>query len=157
MIRVLFVCLGNICRSPMADAVFQQKVKTAGLEDKIEVDSAGTAGYHEGESAHHGTLRVLREHNIDYVGRSRKLKKTDLTEFDYILAMDASNLRNIKALDIATDSEVEMFLSYANEAGTVNTREVPDPYYNNKFQEVYDLVDRGTDALLGKIRSDHNI
>jgi protein-tyrosine phosphatase len=157
MIRVLFVCLGNICRSPMADAVFQQKVKNVNLQSSIQVDSAGTAGYHEGETAHHGTLRTLQEHNIPYNGRSRKLRREDFSTFDYILAMDKSNLRNIKRLNIATDAEIEMFLSYANKAGTVSKTEVPDPYYDNRFAEVYDLVDRGTDALLAKIRRDHNL
>ncbi|MEO0565262.1 MAG: low molecular weight phosphotyrosine protein phosphatase, partial [Chloroflexota bacterium] len=71
MIRVLFVCLGNICRSPMAEAVFGQKVRDAGLEGKIEVDSAGTSAWHAGETAHRGTLAVLRRNNVPYDGRSR--------------------------------------------------------------------------------------
>ena len=157
MIKVLFVCLGNICRSPMADAVFQQKVKDARLGDTILVDSAGTAGYHAGDQAHRGTLNILRKHNIPYNGRSRQLTRSDLTEFDYILAMDKSNLSNIRKLDAGNSGEVMLFLREANRQGLVNVEEVPDPYYDNRFEEVYELVNKGSDALLDYIRQQNGL
>ncbi len=157
MTKVLFVCLGNICRSPMADAVFHQKVKDARLSDQILVDSAGTAGYHAGEQAHRGTLNILRKHNIPYNGRSRKLTRSDMTEFDYILAMDKSNLSNIRKLDSGDSGEVLLFLREANRQGLVNVEEVPDPYYDNRFDEVYELVTKGSDALLDYIRQEKGL
>lgn len=155
MVNVLFVCLGNICRSPMAEAVFRHLVLESGLADKIKIDSAGTASYHAGESAHRGTLQILQKHGIVHKGRSRQLTHDDFYEYDYILAMDRSNLRNIRAL-IPDDSEatVAMFLDYAN---GLKTREVPDPYYNGRFDEVYDLVTKGAAGLLAAIRENHGI
>jgi protein-tyrosine phosphatase len=165
---VLFVCLGNICRSPMADGVFAHKVKQAGLDQQIRVDSAGTAGYHTGEKAHHGTLKVLSEHHIPYDGRARQFKHDDDQKFRYILAMDRSNFVNILAvLGIREHSdkthiitpdgvEIALFLHYAHQAGTTTQLEVPDPYYTGRFDEVYQLIDAGCDALLDYIikRSD---
>ncbi|GAB4309426.1 MAG: low molecular weight protein-tyrosine-phosphatase [Phototrophicales bacterium] len=158
MINVLFVCLGNICRSPMADAVFAHLVKQAGLDDKIRIDSAGTSGWHVGEPAHRGTLAVLKKHHIPYNGRARQFTHQDANQFDYILAMDRSNLSDIKRLiGDPPNTEVAMFLSYANQAGLTTIQEVPDPYYNNNFDEVYDLVFKGCQALLDHIRKTHDL
>jgi len=158
MINVLFVCLGNICRSPMADAVFQDKVAKAGLSDKISVDSAGTGGWHEGETAHRGTLNVLKKHGIAYNGRARQFKQGDLSTFDYILAMDLSNLNNIERMaGRNSDAHISLFLHYAEQAGSVDVDEVPDPYYTGQFDYVYDLVEKGADALLKHIRETHNL
>ncbi len=161
MINVLFVCLGNICRSPMAEAVFAEMVKGAGLADKIRIDSAGTGSWHVGERAHSGTLRVLREHNIDYQGRARQFTPQDFTRFDYILTMDKENLRDVMRMmptGPEMDSvEVELFLSYANVVETLSVDEVPDPYYNRKFDQVYELVKKGAAALLAHIRSTHDL
>lgn len=158
MIKVLFVCLGNICRSPMADAVFQQHVKDAGLVEKIMVDSAGTGSWHVGEQAHRGTRDVLKRNKISYNGRARQLVQRDLTDFDYVLAMDNSNLSNIKRyMGGEDDAEVCLFLSYAQAAGTVDVSEVPDPYYDNRFDYVYDLVQKGSKALLAHIRKEHKL
>lgn len=158
MIKVLFVCLGNICRSPMADAVMQHKVKQAGLTNQIMVDSAGTASYHVGETAHTGTLGVLKKHAIPYDGRARQFKRRDLTDYDYILAMDKSNLTNIgKYTGGDSDGEVRLFLSYANQAGATTVQEVPDPWYDGRFDDVYDLVQKGCDALLAHIRKTHDL
>src|SRR5258708_39423554 len=98
MIRVLFVCLGNICRSPMAEAVFAHLVEEAGLSDRISADSAGTGHWHLGERPHNGTRRVLEKNSIAYDHRARLLEEEDVNRFDYIIAMDRHNLRDIKAL-----------------------------------------------------------
>lgn len=159
MIKVIFVCLGNICRSPMADAVFQQIVKDAGLSDKIMVDSAGTSRYHIGDPAHRGTLDILKKHDISYLGRARQFLAHDLEVFDYILAMDQSNLSNIQAM-VKREQEnavVELFLQQAYDNKMVDVLEVPDPYYSNRFDEVYDLVYKGSQALLARIRDDHGL
>jgi protein-tyrosine phosphatase len=158
VIRVLFVCLGNICRSPMADAVFSQRVREAGLEGQIEVDSAGTSGWHAGEKAHWGTLDVLRRNNIPYDGRSRRFTRADLDDFDYVLTMDHSNYQNVqRVVTPGATAEVAMFLSYAGVEGKTTVTEVPDPYYHDNFDEVYELVTLGADALLRKIRTDRNL
>ncbi len=155
MVRVLFVCLGNICRSPMADGVFQQMVKDAGLADQILVDSAGTSGYHEGQMAHGGTRKILKKHDIPYNGRSRPLVKSDFSNFDYILAMDDSNLADIEGRT-PPDSKavIKLFLDYATDA---EVREVPDPYYTGGFEYVFGLVKNGCTGLLKAIREEHNL
>lgn len=158
MIKVLFVCLGNICRSPMADGVFQHKVNQAGLGSKIMVDSAGTGSWHVGDQAHKGTRNILKKHNIPYDGRARQFKKRDLSDFDYILAMDSSNLTTIRQhAGGESDGEIRLFLSYAKEAGTVDIEAVPDPYYDDRFDYVYELVEKGSDALLAHIKAKHNL
>lgn len=173
MIKVLFVCLGNICRSPMADAVFSQQVRSAGLESQISVDSAGTGSWHVGETAHSGTLRVLRQHEIPYDGRARQFEAADLQAFDYILAMDRDNLAQIMRVmnrgewrreqreahfyDASRQPEITLFLSYAQQAGLVDLAEVPDPYYDGRFEFVYNLISLGCQALLNHIRVKHNL
>jgi len=155
LINVLFVCLGNICRSPMADGVFQNMVAEAGLSAQIHVDSAGTAGYHVGETAHSGTLKTLKKHGINYTSRSRQLHHQDFDKFDYILAMDEDNLASIRS-SLASNNQatVRLFLDYADGQ---KTREVPDPYYNGRFDEVYDLVLAGSKGLLEAIRKEYNL
>jgi low molecular weight protein-tyrosine phosphatase len=157
MIKVLFVCLGNICRSPMAEAIFQQQVKDAGLAEKIMLDSAGTGSWHVGEQAHQGTRDILKRNNISYNGRARRLAARDLSDFDYVLAMDNSNLNNIKPyMSDEQDTEVRLFLSYGLDAATVDVSEMPDPYYDNRFEDVYELVQKGSKALLEHIRKTHD-
>src|ERR1043166_10261580 len=98
MVRVLFVCLGNICRSPMAEAVFTHLVAKAGLENDIKADSAGTGHWHIGERPHHGTRHVLASKNIPYDGRARVIDRSDLDLFDYIVVMDNANLRDAHSM-----------------------------------------------------------
>jgi len=158
-ISVLFVCLGNICRSPMADGVFRHMVKEADLDDTITVESAGTGSWHVGEKAHPGTRKVLAAHHIEYDERARQFTAKDLDTFDYVLAMDSSNLSNIQRLSLgdATHAEIRKFLSYANDADLTDVEDVPDPYYTGGFDYVYDLVEKGSRALLEYIRKQHDL
>ncbi len=155
-VRVLFVCMGNICRSPMAEGVFQHMVNQAGLADKIHVDSAGTHSYHIGEEADDRTLAVLHKHNIPYDGRARHLSKNDAETFDYIVVMDNQNMGDALRL-LGNSPKVRLFLSYANEQGLTNERVVDDPYYNGRFDATYALVTKGAQALLAHIRATHSL
>jgi len=151
MIRVLFVCLGNICRSPMAEAVFRHKVREAGLADRIEADSAGTGSWHIGKPPHQGTIDVLTRRRIDYSGIiARQVSKNDLDKFDYIVAMDENNVKNLRSLGGDSDNgKIVRLLDFVPEQPI---RDVPDPYYTGNFDEVYELVDQGCEKLLDHIR-----
>lgn len=148
---VLFVCLGNICRSPMAEAVFRDRIKREGLEDVITVDSAGTGDWHIGHPPHEGTRELLDRYAISYSGmQARQFATSDGGSFDLIVAMDTRNERDIReSLDLPVKAEIIRFLSLLPEKGI---DDVPDPYYSGNFDEVYELVKEGCEKLLVKIK-----
>lgn len=148
-IKVLFVCLGNICRSPLAEAVFKHKIREKGLESRFEADSCGTSNYHIGDPPDRRTIANARKNGVEIHHLGRQLGTADLDRFDYIFAMDNSNLRNIQALPNAHrhNDKIRLMRDYDPE-GTGG--EVPDPYYGTEphFQEVFDILDRSTEALI---------
>lgn len=149
-IRVLFVCMGNICRSPRAEAVFRHQVAAAGLSERIAIDSAGTGGWHAGEPPHHGTRAVLARNGVE-VGpqRARQVTTADFEAFDYILAMDQENMTDLRQFHPEAHSRARLFLEFAPDAPV---REVPDPYYTGGFDEVFRLVSAASSGLLAHIR-----
>lgn len=150
---VLFVCMGNICRSPTAEGVFRHVVKKANMEDQITIDSAGTHAYHIGESPDKRSQATAREHGINLSSqRAREAVSVDFERFDYIVAMDKSNYENLKRL---TDSEeqqqkLSLFMQFSSEW---DNDEVPDPYYggDNGFDQVFDMVLSASNGLLENI------
>lgn len=151
MIKVLFVCLGNICRSPMAEAVFRDLVLKEGLQDKIEIDSAGTGSWHIGHPPHRGTQKILQQNKISTEGLvARQINGEDLAKFDYVVAMDSENEKNIHRL-LQHNSKAEVF-RLLDVTEQHKGKDVPDPYYTGNFDEVYQLVKDGCEQLLGKIK-----
>ena len=147
--RILMVCLGNICRSPLAEGILKNKVKRAGLE--WEVDSAGIGDWHTGELPDQRSIAIARRFGIDITDqRARQIRKEDLLDFDLILAMDDSNLRQVQLLAKQlnqTKAQVDMIMNYS-EPG--KNRTVPDPYYGgiDGFEKVFYMLDEATDRIL---------
>lgn len=149
-VRVLFVCLGNICRSPMAEAVFRDLVTEMGLADRFEIASVGTGEWHVGERPHPGTQAVLQRNGISVGSKqAQRLQHADLEYYDYILAMDQENLDDMARLGIHVRGEVRRLLEFAPDGSPLN---VPDPYYTGGFDQVYELVTAGSRGLLQYIR-----
>lgn len=154
MVHVLFVCLGNICRSPMAEAVFRHLVVQAGLEKEISIDSAGTGGWHAGEPPHPGTQKVLKSKEISFETlRARQIPPTDFDQFDYIIGMDEENLSNLYQMTKERD-KVYRLLDFAPH---LSERNVEDPYYTKRFDYVYSLVEEGCNGLLERICQEHHL
>ncbi len=135
----------------MAEAVFTHLVAQAGLSDRFQIDSAGTGNWHVGEPAHRGTRRVLTEHGIQSHSMARQVTQADLTGADYLIAMDSDNLYDLKSLGarVGLNGHLHRLLEFAS---GVSLKDVPDPYYQGNFEEVYRLVEAGCQGLLAHIR-----
>lgn len=157
MTKVLFVCLGNICRSPTAHGIFEQMLIDQGLSGQLSVDSAGTMGYHKGSAPDLRSQQTALSRGIDLsTQHSRPVEVNDFAEFDYILAMDSSNLRDLKALFASLDSvektsHISLLLDFSHHW---NGKDVPDPYYGGArgFEDVFEMVEDGCRGLLAHIQ-----
>ncbi|HEX5056342.1 MAG TPA: low molecular weight protein-tyrosine-phosphatase [Gammaproteobacteria bacterium] len=158
MVRILFVCMGNICRSPTAEGVFRHYVMRHGLQEHIHIDSAGTHGYHIGCEPDHRTQAAAKLRGFDLSSlRARRISGSDFEEFDYILTMDRVNYEEVlRKSPPQHRHKVQLFLSYAE---GVREEEVPDPYYggNKGFEHVLDLVEAGAAGLLEKLIQLHRL
>jgi protein-tyrosine phosphatase len=154
MTKVLFICLGNICRSPTADGIFRDLVAREKLDQKILVDSAGTGDWHIGKAPDPRTVAAACQRGYDLsVLRARQVSRCDFEEFDYVLAMDKSNLMNLQRMKPSTyTGHLGLFLEFGSRS---DYREVPDPYHGGKddFELVLDLVEDAAQGLLNHIRS----
>ncbi|OGI40087.1 MAG: phosphotyrosine protein phosphatase [Candidatus Muproteobacteria bacterium RBG_16_62_13] len=151
-IRVLFVCMGNICRSPTAEGVFRKQVEAAGLAGQIEIDSAGTHAYHVGEPPDARAQAAARLRGVDLsLLRGRQAVAEDIRRFDYVLAMDEDNQENLLSIcPGGLEDKVELFMEYASG----HPREVPDPYFGGAagFDRVLDMIEAASEGLLEDIR-----
>lgn len=154
-VRVLFVCLGNICRSPLGAAILKKKVKDQGMDSWVEVDSCGTSNYHIGDNADPRTIANAKMHGVPIEHCARQLAVDDLESFDFIFAMDKSNYQNILRL---SNGKAQKNVRMMREFDPLGKGEVPDPYHGGEkdFQEVFDILDRSTDGFIDHLKKQHN-
>lgn len=151
-LKVCFVCLGNICRSPTAEGIFQHLVNERDLQPYFEIDSAGTSAYHIGESANSKSRQVAKGHGVELRSRARQFEYSDLEYYDLVLAMDRQNLRNVQNLDRENrfDGQIRLMRSFDPQP---EDGEVPDPYYGGMqgFENVFQVLKRSCEALLDEL------
>ncbi|MGB3465834.1 MAG: low molecular weight protein-tyrosine-phosphatase [Cyclobacteriaceae bacterium] len=155
MIKVLFVCLGNICRSPLAEAIFDHQIKEQGLENSFSSDSCGTGGYHIGADPDHRSQLVAKQHGVSMKHAARKFQKSDYEAFDYIIPMDQQNYEDIvSATGHAHDG---LMLMRKFDPDAENSEDVPDPYFGGQdgFEEVYQMLDRSNVSFISFLRKQH--
>lgn len=157
-IRVLFVCLGNICRSPLAEAVFRHLVAERGWTDRFDIDSAGTSGWHRGAPPDARSTETARRRGITLAGGSRKVTSMDLRRFHYVIAMDEENLDALRELQAAAGGTAQVRRLREFEPGAASL-DVPDPYYGGPrgFEEVHDIVERACAGLLAHVAAEHGL
>ncbi|MEX2570826.1 MAG: low molecular weight protein-tyrosine-phosphatase [Gemmatimonadota bacterium] len=151
-VGVLFVCLGNICRSPLAESVFRHLVRDRGEEDRFEIDSAGTSGYHVGAPPDVRSVATARARGVEVTGAGRQMEPADLHRFDYVIVMDRQNLAKVEQLNERANgtARIHLLRDWDEEGGG---GDVPDPYYGGAtgFEDVHDMVERSCRALLDRL------
>lgn len=155
MVKVLFVCLGNICRSPTAEGVFRELLTREALESRVQVDSAGTAAYHVGSPPDQRAREAALRRGIDLSAiRGRRAEASDIETYDYILAMDRENQENLLAIAGDHGHKVRLFMEFSER---FDETEVPDPYYGgpNGFEQVLDMIEDASSGLLRELRRNH--
>ncbi|PIQ49309.1 MAG: protein tyrosine phosphatase [Cytophagales bacterium CG12_big_fil_rev_8_21_14_0_65_40_12] len=154
-VKVLFVCLGNICRSPLAEGIFTQKVIEMGLSDHFEIDSCGTSNYHIGEQPDPRTIKNALKNGVELNHQGRQFTYADFLEFDYILPMDQSNKRDIERLRPGHERAEALMMRYFDPLD--KNANVPDPYYDEEkgFQEVFEILYRSCASLLDFLVKKH--
>jgi protein-tyrosine phosphatase len=155
---VLFVCLGNICRSPLAEAVFRHRARERGLEPRFRIDSAGTSDYHRGASPDRRSAASALRRGIRVSGRSRPVTPDDLRAFDYVIAMDGQNEAELRALSAAAGGRARVHRLREWDPEPAHG-DVPDPYYGGAggFDDVHDIVERAVDGLLDHLVREHGL
>ncbi|MFF4356835.1 low molecular weight protein-tyrosine-phosphatase [Streptomyces sp. NPDC001604] len=152
--RVCFVCTGNICRSPMAESVFRARIAEAGLDALVEVDSAGTGGWHEGDGADPRTVSVLEENGYDSSHTARQFQPSWFSRLDLVIALDTGHLKALRRLARTPEdaAKVRLLRSYDLAAG--DDVDVPDPYYGglDGFEECLEMVEAASEGLLAEVR-----
>lgn len=159
MIKVLFVCLGNICRSPLAEAIFDDKVRKRGLHEKIQSDSCGTGDYHIGKNPDKRSIQCAKNRGLTLDHQGRQISRQDLQEFDYLIVMDRSNLENVQHLmQIYSLSHPHLYLMREFQTDAAEP-DVPDPYFGGPegFEAVYDMLDESLENLLDQIVTDQSL
>jgi len=158
-IRILFVCLGNICRSPAAEGIMSGIVEKNDLQDIIEVDSAGTSGWHEGDLPDERMRSHGEKRGYDFCSRARKFRRSDFNDFDYIIVMDQNNYTTVKSMALSRDQadKIHLMTDYAVQYSSHD--DIPDPYYGGSsgFELVLDLLEDACEGLLQSIKKDYSL
>ena len=152
MTRILFVCLGNICRSPMAEAILRHKVEMVGLEKAFKIESAGTGDWHVGQLPDSRTIQALAANGITKLSRARQVSSVDFQVFDHIIAMDLVNERDLADWNGSVPAKVSLLSSWNPD---IHLIEVPDPYYGSEsdFHDVFMMLDTACNAILSKFKN----
>jgi protein-tyrosine phosphatase len=158
MISVCFVCLGNICRSPTAEAVMRDLVERAGLSEHVAIESAGTGDWHIGDAPDPRSVAAAKRRGIRVGGRARQFKPADFARFDHVLALDSSNYVDLLRLAPSEDARKKLRLLRSFDAASPSDSSVPDPYYTTDgFDEVIDLCIAACEGLLAHLRAAHGL
>ncbi|MEU9149284.1 low molecular weight protein-tyrosine-phosphatase [Streptomyces sp. NPDC048417] len=152
--RVCFVCTGNICRSPMAESVFRARIAESGLDDRVEVDSAGTGGWHEGDGADPRTVRVLQKHGYDGGHTARQFQASWFARLDLVIALDSGHLKSLRRLAPTEQDARKVHLLRSYDPDAADDLDVPDPYYGglDGFEECLEMVEAASEGLLTAVR-----
>jgi protein-tyrosine phosphatase len=153
--RILFVCMGNICRSPTAEGVMRRLISDAGLDDRVEIESAGTGGWHAGEPPDRRATLAARRRGIALEGAARQIRAADFRDFDLVIALDRANLRELLAMAPDEDAAEKIRLLREFDPRAAGDLDVPDPYYGGDrgFETVLDMVEAACRGLLDELRA----